>query len=422
MELLTFIENLADQTPENIRSRIYDLGILSSYEKSEDTNAPHRMIFYVSKTQKSINNTQVSRLWAECNGLIINTKTLKPLVIPQYTLRHDTDSNIVNKYLSKGLYDVYYANEGTSINLYYWETLGWRISTSRGLDVTDTSWGTTTYKDILDELLNHVQLEPDEFYKSLDKSQCYTFGFKHPSMHVFYEGTEKPVRGLWFIQSVNCDSYEVCYASVWDNIPEQRKFDEVSDNDSINLSTLVPFLSQALTRFINDNEVHYGFILRSKDPVKTNTYSNILLESSLLQKIRQLYYHSNYNNVAKQMDYDREKFTIVYAYLNLNTHNLFIQLFPQYTGRYTELDNITTTLVKKVITYVQTQSHDSDSNSQQFDAYVKYIYDSLNAVYKLNANDTNIVKIISSYILTTNFVDMYYKLFMWSNNDTHKLQ
>lgn len=420
MNTIEFIKTLGDKSPANIRAALYKYGILATYEsfKSEskkDKNSlnPNRMIFYTSKNQRFVNSTETPNLWVEANGLIIDTTSLKPVVIPTMSLMHNINARAVNTNLVNGLYDIYPANEGTTFNLYYWEPLGsWRISTSRSMDATDSNWGNTTYVDILEELLFTSGGTLESFYESLDKTKCYTFGFKHPSMHAFYEGSGKAIYRLWFIQSANCTTYEVSYkpdtaeqSAMFDkfNIACQKKVD-FSDNMP-HLAKLTKYTNAALNNFLTSNLVDYGYILRSRNPARTGVNSNILLESTLLQKIRHLYYHSSYNEIAKQMNYDREKYTIVHSYLDMNTHMLFIQLFPQYSMQYDQLGEITTQLVRSVMTYAE---HKTDS-----DKTIVYIYDTLNKKYRLNPKDKNLAKIISSYILTTNFVDIYYNKFTW---------
>ncbi len=429
MNIINFINTLDDKSPANIRAELYKYGILSTYEafktgqpaqesKSTDAKSNDRMIFYTSKNQRFVNGTETPELWVEANGLIINTTTLKPVVIPPVSLMHNIDATPINAHLINGLYDIYPANDGTTINLYYWEPLkSWRISTSRSMDATDSNWGATTYSDILEELLFAANGTLEVFYKSLDKSKCYTFGFKHPSMHSFYEGADKPVYKMWFIQSANRETSKVSY--IPDNLVQAEQFAKftirgqavVSGKSTPQLDDLTSDANTAMAKFLETGEVSYGYILKSRDTAKTGVNSNILLESSLLQKIRHLYYHSNYNEIAKQMNYDREKFTIVHSYLNMNTHTPFIQLFPQYAPQYKQLGGITTQFVKSVMAYAIAQYERKNVSA---DETTVHMYESLNKQYSLNPQDKNLVKVISSYILTTNFVDVYYNKLDWA--------
>jgi hypothetical protein len=428
MNVIKFIDTLDDKSPSNVRSELYKHGILSTYENHDDESKsgtqPTRMVFYTSKNQRFVRESKMPELLSECNGLIIDMETLKPVVIPTYSLMHNIDSVAINANLANNLYDVYPAQDGTIINLYYWEPMkSWRISTGRSMDATDSNWGNTTYVDILEELLFVNKGNLETFYEHLDTTKCYTFGFKHPSMHMFHEGTNGPVYKLWFIQSVELDTGVVSNEvndTALNELMSQYKISKqfpidipVSDGATMSLAHFNYNIKTALKEFLKSGKVCYGFILRSRYPSRTGGNNTILLESTLMQKIRHLWYHSNYNEIAKQFDYDREKFTIIYSYLNINTHTSFIQLFPQYNEHYTQLSKITTTLVKGVAAY--TASLETGATINNVDGVIKHIYESIDKLYALHSSDKNIIKMISSYVLDTNFVDVYYKRFQWDN-------
>lgn len=431
MNVIKFIKTLADKSPSNIRTQLYKQGILSTYDDfsqdsdKKETDEPGeshatRMIFYTSKNQRFIDNENASELWLECNGLIIDVESLQPVVIPTNSLMHNIDTSVVSANLTNGLYDVYPVNDGTTINMYYWKPLdSWRISTSRSIDATDSQWGETTYTDIIEELMYVAGSDLETFHNSLDKTRCYTFGFKHPSMHSFYAGSVDPVYKMWFIQSVNCTDGDIkCTPDTQTQVDsfETLKISTQSvlqDSDVKKLNSLTKVAHHALYTFLTASEVNYGYILKSRDTSKTGVYSNILLESTLMQKIRHLYYHSKYNKISKQMNYNREKFIIVQSYLDMNTHDLFIELFPRFKPQYNQLNAITSDLVKQTITYTIAK-HNNTLTSENKTQDIKHIYDTLNLQYRLNPHDKKLLEIISSFVLNVNFVDVYYNRLDWS--------
>jgi hypothetical protein len=412
METIKFINTIfadsVEKTPTNIRSAIYKKGVLASY------SSDGRMVLYTSKNDRfSISTDEnVQSLWMENNGLVLDTNTMKPLVIPLLSFRSNVEAHIIDTYLSQGLYETYLIEDGTIINLYYWEPLqSWRISTTRGYDMTENKWGDQTYASIMEELLALHDTQLDDFYNSLDRNHCYTFGFKHGSMHPFQEGLNKPINKLWFIQSVNLSTYEIFedFQHLF-SIPNQTKY-AFLHNDHVNTKTLFNMLHNCLDKFLHTNHATYGFILKSKNPSKTKIYSHILLESSLLQKIRQLYYHSNHNNNANEMNYNRETYIIIHSYLNINVHYLFIRLFPQYETHFKKLDTITTSLVKSILEYSKKNVHYNKTGD--IDKISKFLYEKINNDCRLTQNKYT-AKIVSSYILNIASTDLYYKLFMSS--------
>lgn len=404
METLKFIEKLADQSPANIRSNLYKKGILGSYDNSDG-----RMVLYSSKNKRfnTVTKGGNQALSDECNGLVVDTKNLKVLATPPEAFRSNVNAHVLDKHLCMDLYDLYRVEDGTLINLYYWEPLNsWRISTARSYDITDIKWGTISYKEIVKNLLAVNNTDDETFYGSLDKDTSYTFGFKHSSMHPFQEGLGDPINKLWFIQSVKNNEVSYEFENEF-QIPNQTKF-EFPEGVPKTSKYLFGTLNHSLDNFINNtgDGVLYGYILRTKNKAETGDHSSILLESSLLQKIRQLYYHSNFSKFANEMKYDRELYTITFAYLNINSHTTFINLFPQYRPQYDKLDAITADLVKKVMTY----SNNPSESNLPMNSNIRFIYESLNNKYRIVPHDRRNIKLISTFLLGDHFTDLYYSL------------
>lgn len=405
MQVQKFITCLTDQSPQNIRSQLYKRGVLASYDQNDG-----RIVFYASKNQRFSSDTDMLKL--ECNGLVFDTQNMKPLVIPQLLPKSSINTNIINMHLSNDMYDILYINDGTVINLYWWDLdKSWHISTARSYDLTNKKWGLLTYKEVLKLILNDNE---EKFYNMLDKEQSYTFGIKYEGAHPFNEGKDEYINKIWFIQSVHLENKEV-YTDFDNsfNIPTQ----EFVVGKINNVTDLFASLNNALTGFINHaDKPLYGYILRSKNIQHTGAYSNILLESTLLQKIRLLYYHSSLNMSARYMQYDRNIFILIYSYLDTNRNFLFTKLFPQYIPLFDKLGMITTNLVRHLIAYTKNKRNDGLlKSSAKFQVYVKTIHESLNNQYKINITDRNIIKFITTYLLTEKWVDVYYNLFTSEN-------
>ena len=106
------------------------------------------------------------------------------------------------------------------------------------------------------------------------------------------------------------------------------------------------------------------------------------------------------------MKYDRELYTITFAYLNINSHTAFINLFPQYRPQYDKLDAITADLVKKVMTY----SNNPSESNLPMSSNIRFIYESLNNKYRIVPHDRRNIKLISTFLLGEHFTDLYYSL------------
>ena len=183
------------------RSIFFKKNIKSSYSKSNI----ERIIFYSKfKGYKLDLSDPIVR---ECNGYIFNIKNNKPLVIPTNVLSNIINYDFVDKNINS--YDIYKVYDGTIINLYWWEKENsWKISTTKGYDVTELKWSEITYENAFHSILENIyNLLPNDFYSQLDKKCCYTWGFNHPKFHPFWEGKDNQKGYIWFVQSCDMSDY-----------------------------------------------------------------------------------------------------------------------------------------------------------------------------------------------------------------------
>lgn len=421
METIAFLKHalecgfIKSYKPEDIHKFLYKNGILSIYNKTDS-----RIVLYTSKNERFTNLVQKNNnnsnnipivVWAECNGIVLDTSTMKPLSIPPYTYRSNIDINLVNNYIYKGLYSISLIEDGTTITLYYYDKLNkWCISTNRGYDMTDVKWETKTYITLVTDLVELYKTSMDVFLNTLDKTSCYTFGFKHADMHPFWEGLNKPINKIWFIQSVNLTTGIRSYT--FDNkfsIPDQKILN--INNISNTCGFMLSKCNSALNTFISyksPESALYGYLLRSNDIINMGIYSNILLESTLLQKIRQLYYDSNINKQNKLLNYNRDTFINIDAYLSINKVELFFKcIFPQYIQNYDKLENITKTLASDIVIFAQSKSTDNIV----YKKYAPKLFEQISHEYTISVNKGYNENIILSYLKNIKFLNLYHELY-----------
>jgi hypothetical protein len=399
--------DITTRDPETIRQKIYECGINSSYEPVKSNNVPgkvqNRMIFHVTKNQRKNYSNELQR---ECNGLVICTKTWKPVVIPPLLFRSNVQTNIVNGHLASGLYDMIPVSDGTVVSFYYWKPRGqWRIATSRGYDMTECKWGKKTYLQLWGEICELYGFKStDEFFETLDKTRSHTIGFKHEDMHPFCEDicTKTNTRRAWFIQSASLTDFEDVVYENESIIPNQVLF-EAPDNTR----PIYKSLNNALQQFLNHGVINFGFILRSRDPDTTKDHTHIMFESHLMKDIRHLWYHSDLHRNAMAMGYDRETYTIVSSYLDPNRKDRFSRLFPQYFNAFSRLNDITSDIIHNIIEYAKNPiDHDSSMGKK-----IKTLYHSMSHDFTINPNDKYITKILMTYLLDPRWVNLYYDLY-----------
>jgi len=302
------------------RKELYQQGIKTSYNEEV-------MIFSRMRSAKnSLNNEFIQ----ECNGLILEQGTWKPLVVPPRSLRFNINTEASNKYLHQGLYHIYKVQDGTCFNLYYYNNK-WVISTTSGHTMNSVTWAQDkSYQTIVEECLAGLGLTWETFTTQLNQSHCYSFGFRHPLMHKFCENAEAPTHKLWFIQSVclvDSDEY------LWTNdaspiavIPTQ----EVETSLINNLRELYKISSSALQDYLDYKTVCYGFILRSVNVAQTGEHSDLYIESSLMRTIRRIWYENNIIEQCHKNNWNKELAITLHAYLDMPNYELFCKLFPAY--------------------------------------------------------------------------------------------
>jgi hypothetical protein len=378
--IASFINSLSNKSANNIRSEIYKFGVCANYEQNEN-----RMIFYTDKKNRY---KSISPLQLECNGLVFDLQNMRPLVIPQLSFKSNLHVPTVNSFLNQNLYDIYYIDDGSILNLYYYNNT-WVLASNRSYDIANKKWGRFTYYDMFNSIV------PAGFYELLDVNCCYTFGMKHATIHPLEQKNK-----VWFIQSTNLTTHIVSYTfnnnivGVDTQQPYTRKIKSVTE--------LFSLLQNSLNKYLNNKDALYGFLLVSRNKDLTGENSNLLLESSLLQKLRNVYYNSKFKKLSDENNYERSKLIVLYNFLDYNNSGIFTRLFPQFNNYITQCKNITEYLVNSIINF--------DKLTPEYTNYkqVKILHNALKSKYSFNDNEKEIVK---SFVMSLSWINLYYEMF-----------
>jgi hypothetical protein len=410
LQKLTNYSGMDEESMKQLHIDFRVLGVKVSYEsfKTVDVGHPRRVIF-------STGRRTPNELTSETNGAVMIQENGKwrPLVIPGRTLRTDINSRFTDANLDN--FDIYHINEGTCINLYAWdseakeESNPWRISTTKGYDMTQVKWaGKKTYLDVLHEVLQATGHDPDAFFKSLDPAQSYTFGFRHPDFHPWQDE-----HTMWFIQRATLDGGEINYDLELDGI-------DIPGQTPVNvqqLKVLFRSLGPALDKYLKGEKPNFGYILRKKPGVVMNAeHHHMLLESSLLRAIRSMFYSSTLTQTATKFGYDREKYIVIKAFLTANSNKTFFGLFPRYKKHSSELIKISKKLVKSILLRYKGRSSDATAQSAIKRLDTKYANASAHALRLIDAKKTltiqtpGITRAVTTFILAPEFLPVFYDL------------
>ncbi len=341
---MLLIQRFAHKNSNNalgvFRDMLYKLQINTSYDEG-------RMLF---RSESKFPNKSLTPLKQECNGVILERNTWKPLVVPPRTLRNNIETKTSNKFLYRGMYKIYKAEDGTCINMYNYNGK-WCISTAKGYEMNDVKWETKTYRELLDDCLSVHGLTWGTFTEQLNPEFCYSFGFRHTNFHKFRNHLNE-VNKLWFIQSVNLNETDPHYLWVSSetvaNLPTQEEYGEHVES----LRDLYQLAANAYKDYLDNGNVCYGFILRSINFHETVAHSDLLIESSLLIAIRKIWYDNAINNYCRNHSLDKELVIPLNAYLTHETKERMEALFPQYKSLFAKFDNVVKTLVQYSIATV----------------------------------------------------------------------
>lgn len=378
---------------ESARRELLGLDIKTSYDE-------HVMIFHAMHRAK---NTLTSVYAQECNGLILEQKTWRPLVVPPQSLRFNIDNDASTKFLHRGLYHIYKAQDGTCFNLYYYQDQ-WVVSTARGYYMNDTKWDSNlTYIEVITDCLSKIGLSWETFTAQLNKTHCYSFGFKHPNFHKFFEGTGQPIYAVWFIQSVDLDQASNSYLWTSDQSPiaiingQERYSEPISS-----LRELYKMASCSLDNFLENKTVCYGFILRSVNIQQTGFHSDLYVESALMRYIRNFWYENRFIDMCHSNGWPKEKVLSLIGYLDSDNYETFRVLFSQYTDVMEHYSNVIQSVVNNMIDAVKIRPTDGTTRaSTPYTVAADYFLQTFKKKisYNLNlASSEQLRKIFSEYI------------------------
>lgn len=401
MNVANFLTNKSEKDIPNIRKYLYKNYIKTVIENTNDDNF-NRMILIGNRFKSDFKNP----ISFECNGAIVcydkNENRWKTLVVPtelfnsQHLCKEELNKNIKN--LEYTLYKVY---DGTIINLYYYNG-GWRISTNKAYDATNLTFiENKTYNNVLEELFSYYT---DFNINRLNINKCYTICFRYSQFHTFIEPNLKNQNKLILIQSVdllalNNEKKIIINYNEDIGIPVSQQYTLFGE---YNLKNINNILYNEINRYKKNlkspsYEPNYGIILRSHNFNKTGAYSNILLESNLMMKIRNLIYNYSFSKNLNYFDKLGNDTTIDKKYynmqdlINLNRFligkdiNLYLLLFPQFKANIDYYNSFLKLLTKYII--------------KNYYIFQKYLNDFANAIK--NIHTVEVFPVNTEFVVNT---------------------
>ncbi len=395
-----------------------------------------------------------NRLTSECNGVIIDPKTWRPVVVPLPALSLSPP----RRELLQGMpnYNVFKVRDGTNVNLFYRgadqqsdksssaSTSGWSFSTNALWSAAAIKWiGPRSYKEIFCSLLANYGLSLD----SLDKRRVYSFGFRHHDFHPF---TADP-QAIWINKIAMADDPFTSIAAddvlVAAGIKEQQPVSKkdviaeaislgavITDVEKYNAGTITTRAVIEAIEYMNKNAfniyagkttnpsgiIHYGYVLRGNLAV---VGSDILLESSLLQQVRRFIYDLPKANKGVDITPDnRLNFAVLRAALQQpDARNSFSILFPNLRGKMNEYLNYVALVAERIFTCLRKRNTRLRGDSQTISATARNV-DALTTVFlplfsselRVDPYNVNARSIIRDCIENRRYLNIYFKVLCMS--------
>jgi len=338
----------AEEIIRHIQDITYPNYIGTNYENLACLDkAPFFRVVLATKRNKANFSTPLVR---ECNGAIIIIEQSELSVRCRLLTRpaHDcnpkvTNYQLINNSIRNGLYDIYRINDGTTMNIsYLQQTKSWVFSSKNSFDLKDVEWRDRKYGEIINEVLEGY---PGFSLDKLTQGKTYTIGIRHMAYHPFGASTES---SAWFIQSADIRTGQTSNTDPI-GLPTQERA-RITSQGSKYWQAMQALAKSALDDYIkadpkNPIRPFFGFILRSKDSERTKQYSDIIIESTLMNEIRKAIYQAPYiaNKtllVQYKENFKNTMFIQVESYLDTKKRALYERLFPHWIPLYTKYDDI----------------------------------------------------------------------------------
>lgn len=425
MNVSKFLSEKNENDISKLRSFLFKNYIKTVIEEHNDDDKDFRIMFIGNRFKSDFNNP----ISFECNGIIFKydreLSEFKAVLIPTQLFNNQKlIKSEINKFIVDKSYTIHKVYDGTILNIYYYNN-NWRLSTNKAYDSTDLLFiNNKTYMDFFNELVEQYK---DFSFDKLDKNKCYSVCFKTKEYHPFIENKYTNNEKIIFIQSVNINKFneeQVLEINTREDIG--FPISEEIENNDLNINKLYKTLNNELNRFKKNNKKAdympiYGYILRCSNYKKTKNYSNILLESNLLSKIRNFVY--NYN-LRKNLDfydkltfteninvdksyYDPRKLINLKVFLKNKDVNLFLSLFPEFKKEFIMYNNFLKFLTKYIIKNYDTLKKNIFNLSEIIkDKYKLELLKVVNNEYSFNYIKVNKISILLVNELINNNIDL----------------
>jgi len=415
----------AEDIIKHLQETTYPNFIGINYEHLSCLNdAPAFRVILSTKRNKANFSTPLVR---ECNGAIIIFEQDTKCVRCRLLTRPANDCNpkvnntqLVNNSIRNGMYSIYRIEDGTTVNISFVSKAGnpgvWVFSSKNSFDLENVEWRDRKYGEIIAEVL---KVYPGFSLDKLNQSRTYTIGFRHPAYHPF-GGSD--MMSAWFIQSSDVRTGVISIVDAV-GLPTQDNARIVSQGGKYwqaMQAKAASSLEEYVTSVQKGQPIRplFGFILRSKDREKTRHYSDILIESTLLNEIRNAVYQAPYiANKAVLAEYKNNfkntKFVQIESYLDTQKRALYEILFPQWSVLYQKYDEVVMVGIDQVFQLLSADPYGTNWVCSEPPTTIDKFVVALAPIAgsQISAEDESAKKLIHALVIRPKNVDKFVSIF-----------
>lgn len=326
--LQQFIADLAGaSTFEAAVDMVKNAGLYARYESKKPQS---RLLI----THDKLATKFTSELAFRANGVVYDVDTHRVLCVPSQACNYKPKHDLITANFDR--MRVYRVQDGTILNLYYADGK-WCMGSANGYDVSEYRWiGDNTYRQ---EFAAICAKYPEFSFDKLDRGNTYVVGFRCASFHPLKTDASK----AWFVAAYNNSTFEEVVVDV--GFPAQA---EVT---GVGFDALLLNCADAYKAYCADRTVHnYGYILRGPFDSCSES-SNVMLESSLLKKVRKLMYNLPKKSVVAHLinNTNRMEYNALKSYLTYNIRGEFVAMFPEYEPMYKKYGVFIAAVIDKMV-------------------------------------------------------------------------
>ena len=383
-------------------------------------------------------------LYYECNGLVIDARTWRALAIPPNAFSGRPSARFVDGLLAEGFYDIIRVDDGTVVTLYCWEhpTNGptWALASSNGYDVSSLCWiGPLTYAAVFHDIIQRLYpefmvstgmtLEAQAEgvtrlnFTKLDRTRCYTVGFRHHNFHPMKTDPER----MWQIQSTDLSGItpNIIFSGNGRGlpvIPDQHVYADDFLGAPTTLERLRSAGSPAFAQAVAyaaatelprprelPTELNYGYILRPRSLAHTRGHLDFLIETPLLEKIREIVYERAPRSIRdKLVATDRLEYNALRAFLTASQRGSFLALYPDWAARFQAYEEFVNNVIHRIVNAIRHRAVDREVTFNSPTGQVAHaLLGHICRYEKLTAFHKHVESIVRDYVVNPEYAFLF---------------